>query len=723
MCSFIPCRRCVLWLTILVYNLMLISLVSSCQSIEPISGENASHSASYLTKSSGKELDIPLKISGKDIEYTKTISVNSEGWPIVSYSFDSYETGLLYLSIIAMPADDAAFSVFVNGKNAGTMSSEGYGWQIMGLDGDGSVSQPVHIRRGANIIEFVSSAYEVPQIRDIVLSRREDDCALSLDNYQRYLQNIAANLYNNDNVQHVSSLNATGYMYNLACPVLYSTTMDMVIANNRSFTISVSGFSEPVVVDVYKDEVFTISYYLTPTSNEASDRLPNGHYTVHLRKPYQEDSQIGTITLEFNEYVESYGNSVASGYYIKPEDDDIRSIYPSGDVNYFTCNETNGCNPALYLCEGDTEPYLVRYANEDYTGPGDFNWGVNARSTFPFNNRVDVIHLSSSNPRNPEGECDVYQRMQFIPITTPPTPPETMPIYNWSRFNSQFQILKYNDAIVTGKISFDYNCFSWAGDITMYSEVPTCASSSYYIEGDPLGSFDNFYEMCGYTRDGANASNAAVALWANENGITHASIRNNRMSIHLHGYDWESKVGNWERIMHPRDALMSTAYGRIVYYYRPNPNRITTNPSTDNIEPLISLDYDTTIISSYINSNISEDVIESYSRLYDNWLERCHRPDISVHSNPFFYKQNEEYKKLHSYCTRFKDTVLPVIYEKVCEGDLLTMYLMEDLMNDEDKTFMEEIKKKNAEPGRLRAPIYNAMCYSVGAFERDYLKK
>lgn len=704
MCSFYRRYKCAVEKNI--FSVLLIALfLSSCQSIEPISNANYSHSESYLTKSSENGSSIPFIIAGKDIKYSKTISVNDEGWPKVSYSFDSYETGLFYLSIIAMPADDAVYSVLVNGESAGTMSSEGYGWQIMGLDGDGSITKPIHIRRGANKIEFVSSAYEVPQIRDIALVQHEGDCNLSLDNYHRYLQNIETAIYDNDDERRVASPNFTGYQYELACPVLYSTTVDMIILNNQSFRIQVSGFNTTISVDIFDDTSLVRSYDVNQYSNEVTDRIPNGHYTVHIRRSGQRPCRVGMLSLFYNASVVNYSNSVAAGYNMSTGNQTLPLVE---DDNYFTCNETFGSDPALYLTHGVDDSY---YENDDYVGPGNYDWGLNARAILPYNSDVETIHLYSSDPNSIEGTCDVYQRMRILPDS------------RWSDFQGLFPVLNRYDAIVTGDNTDTYNCISWSGDIDYSYEWPPCMNSSYYIEGDPLGSFDRFYESRGYTRNGADENNAAIALWAKDDVFTHASVRNNDLSYYPHGYDWESKIGPMERIMHPRDALESNNYGIIEYYYKPLNPLNPLSSINDTLEPLVALDYDSSIISDYIRDNIEEEIVGRYDALYESWVERCQEPDVLIHSNPVFYKNSVEYELLFGFCSRMRRQVLPLVYEKVCEGDVLSMFLMEDLMDDEGKAFLANIRKKNFDTKRFCAPIYNAMCYAAGTFERDYIKK
>lgn len=660
-----------------------------------------------MTKASDKDSIAPLVLNGKTISHNKTITVNSEGWPVVTYSFDVNEEGLYYLSIMAMPADDASFTVrFNGGEECRSVNSEGLGWQIMRFDNGRTGQQPVYLSSGTNTISFISSAYEVPQVRDIVISQNENECSLSLDNYHRLIDDINAG--GSSIAQSASSLYPTNYQYDISCPIMYSTTLDMVITNNSSFTIRrVAGFNDPIIVDVFKDAVFTKSYILSSTSSMVSATMPNGNYTVHLRRSGQQGSQTGVISLTHNGHTTTYSNCVASGYNISTQS---RSIYSTGNVNYFTCNTTAGCNPTMYLCSGNSTPYDVKYINDNYSGSGIYSWGNDSRCSLPHNTSINELHLFSTNPNTPDGVCDVYQRLPSALAN------------RWNAvFLGTYPRLYYDDAIVTDEASTNYNCISWTGDIMEYWEWPLDITSSHYIEGNPLGSFDHFYMMRGYTRTGASSSNAGVALWAKDDVFTHASIRNNSMSNYPHGYDWESKMGANERIMHPKEALMSVNYGVIAYYYKPN-NSSNSLSTRGVLEPLVSLDYDSSIISSYIRNYIREDVAEIYSNLYTKWKERCQERDIQIHSNPYFYKQNAEYNQLLEYCIAIGKNALPLVYEKLFDKDLLSMFLLVDLMNDEDKAYMAEIKNTVADPRRECAPIYNAMCYAAGSFERDFVK-
>lgn len=141
------------------------------------------------------------------------------------------------------------------------------------------------------------------------------------------------------------------------------------------------------------------------------------------------------------------------------------------------------------------------------------------------------------------------------------------------------------------------------------------------------------------------------------------------------------------------------------------------------IEPIKFSDYNASLISSYISNKISDKIVRTFNGLYDSWKERCSQPDIAIHSNPVFYKQCTEYESLLEYCSSMRSKVMPLVYEKVCEGEFLSVTLMEDLMSEEDKVLLSAIKSSLSESELKMGLPYIAKCFAVTAFERDYRKK
>ena len=87
---------------------------------------------------------------------------------------------------------------------------------------------------------------------------------------------------------------------------------------------------------------------------------------------------------------------------------------------------------------------------------------------------------------------------------------------------------------------------------------------------------------------------------------------------------------------------------------------------------------DFSVFSTYIRENINTEIVEMFRKLYGAWMTRCQMPDILIQSNPLYYTDNEEFHLLQNYCIQLGDKVLPLVYDKVCNGEFLGDYIPVD---------------------------------------------
>lgn len=302
-------------------------------------------------------------------------------------------------------------------------------------------------------------------------------------------------------------------------------------------------------------------------------RVPKpGHYRLLISA--QTSASKGTATVLMNGTVLCALCPVAGEYL------SMGPSEPLDEQNYFTARRDVGAafphpDTRIFLIGDQASGSRVRMQNDDFFG-GTFPWNRLSRIRTAVGARIGSM-LVSTYSAGTSGYVDVYGQVPTFKLT--------------SFFAANFPSLNATDAMDSwpGTPSENrphYNCFSWAGGITSSWQVPFLPGNPWYVEGDPLASFDNYFaNRCAaggsceryagaqsYTRTGADDDNAVIALWARNAApaaFNHASVRGSANG-HPHGYAWESKLGPQGRIFHPRDALINEdegAYGHIVHQY------------------------------------------------------------------------------------------------------------------------------------------------------------
>ncbi len=247
-----------------------------------------------------------------------------------------------------------------------------------------------------------------------------------------------------------------------------------------------------------------------------------------------------------------------------------------------------------------------------------------------------------------------------------------------------------------------------------YCELAYDPYYGYYCKG--IESFDNFYGSSTryggcmtYSRSGANSFNNSVDLWYNPNyyaygygDYTHGSVRKPGNN-HPHGYDWESKPGNMERIFHPRNAINDNSpggYGAVNKYYIPTSLKsailldesIALGLST--IETVELTNSEKNIVENMTNCIVTEKQ-DTFLMKYDLWKEKCKLPEYSKHSNPKYLTTMAEYKELKKFCDANGETMWPLLFKKFEEGDYLAMNAIEDIVMQKKIDVLNTVKKGN----------------------------
>jgi hypothetical protein len=207
----------------------------------------------------------------------------------------------------------------------------------------------------------------------------------------------------------------------------------------------------------------------------------------------------------------------------------------TGKLTYFACD--TAVDTVMWVMDSSDR---VQAYNNDYTGLSDFKWGKLSRIDRDIPSKKYMV-IASAGVVSTGSKATVYGGMINVWTNMPAAP--------------GMRILT-NDAIESaptqGVDDIMYNCIAWAGGMTNGWIWPAESSSPWYVEGNDLQSFDNFFGnkparypgAWTYTRTGATSNNSVIDLYAavfpTAFYYTHASVGLNGNS-QPHGYNWESK--------------------------------------------------------------------------------------------------------------------------------------------------------------------------------------
>lgn len=470
-------------------------------------------------------------------------------------------------------------NVTLNGRkeSIGKLNLTETNWQCASLvDNLGKgVSQKISLEAGSNEITFSTKVPSVPSIEFIRLAKDEKGALISGTRYNRYIDSLSNNKLPANYAQLRSdslSVNKLGkimddplldYLYSLGTSfnyTYYNTFYFYAGANVVFETKSPDPYSSDPVMHLFnaEDPINKGSWGDDDGGEGTQSKITctiqySGYYYVLVRSFWPNTSQTTDLYLYDNLYASSIAVA-GKGFRCDHTLTDV--------INYFTSYLTGDCRLWVESYETGLNGRILGY-NDDYYGGGDFYWGLNARVKKSYSQRMWNCFVSAYSSYNPTGSCDIYMRCKN------------------SNIMSWFPNLKADDAIMSAPESGTYNCISWSGGITSYWEWPLSLGSRYYVQGNPLASFDNYYgnnpvrysgsEGWTYTRTGATSSNNQIDLWSLNGSYTHGSVNARWDNIpirlpangHPHGYDWESKPVPAMRTFHPRYALNGNAYGNV----------------------------------------------------------------------------------------------------------------------------------------------------------------
>lgn len=647
-----------------------------------------------------------------------------------TFEIESFEDGTYFLDAWMMvPLTKKGipeFKVAVNDVlSESSFKPQTTSWQALTLTDPRRSISTIKLKRGKNKVSIIGKGPEVPNVEFIRLSLSSNRMGISDTHYKNFLESIKSNTLPNrqysdsikittrsNNIDEVS-LRSTGgeiYDYRINIPVYYTTRLSFLFSSGQNVSISTSqNDSYEHVIELFHSTNPSSYSWTTLSSGNGSLNVTipvSGTYYLRIRAYRQNTAGLVNLIVNGTSYpncvVAGTGIAIEGNYYI-----------PS---NFMTCKLKNNGDTWLFLEDySDLPGRIIAHNDDGGTKSDNYNWErASLISTNLTNVRAGLISAFYSN--FPAFTCDLYLGLQ--PTT--------------AFFKAAFPMLALDNSFISGASTSNYNCISWSVGKTNSWDFPSQTN---------LTLWDNYYRSYGYTRSGANADNAAIALWMYNGLFTHASVRKNSTITKPHGFEWESKCGSLERIMHIRDALNSSAsstaqYGNIVYYYRPIDGVVNyslpTNERENNMSVRSSIGQQSFSTSglthesrfsqidlnqiSDLTSRISANIVAGFESKYLAWKKTWSEPDIAVNSNPYKYAESKQYIELSTYCSKYGKAMYPLIINKLAEGDIFVLNLLRDLSYGGSQKFIDDITPEiNTEIGKPVPSLYSNLV--------DYSKK
>lgn len=610
--------------------------------------------------------------------------------------------GTYYLSFWGVPAYNtnndtlSTNQVLVNGVSAGYLLYKRRCWQSISPNG-----QPVTLTSGVNTFRIVSNTPQVPSVDFFRYGTTPSAATIPETSYQAYISSIKNGLNTASlerNLQFQPDTLVTGmesdeasrsfsdteaplydYDYRTDIHIWYSFYRMFYFEQGTNVILRAEqiGNIRPIVecFNASNPEQYAWSGYSLEQGDSIVFNVPvTGVYYVRVRSYQNARSGLCNLSVVHgnNEMIFTEMPIYSMGY--------LKTINTDRVYNTFTC--CNSGDPCIWLQGQDYGASSIYAFNKDYISQGTFDWGTNARIKKQLSSTVKAVLLSVQNSFEPDCRCDVYMGCKEFEA--------------FSSYVNAFPNLRNDDAIQSSPATRDYNCISWSGGITSYWEWPCSELSDYYVQGNPLGSFDAFYASRGLTRTNANASNGVVALWSSQDGFTHASIKKGA-DANAHGYDWESKLGQLARIFHPRDALSGPSYGSIYCYYKhaqdASASYLLEEEVSDGVYA-IECPFYTEEEMDILRNKGSQGVTLSEQTVFNTalqaWIDEVGE---SSGINPEALAQSENYKRLVALCSD-NEAFAYQVYKGLDSGDIPYLLVASGILLPKYRDLLREVKEE-----------------------------
>lgn len=622
-----------------------------------------------------------IKLGGDD-EIQKVFEIESPASG--SYYLDAW------LSTPLTPNGYPEYKVMVNNINSmASLKPQTSSWQSVALTNSNRSATTIKLKKGINYISVIGNKDIVPDVEFVKLSSSALNTGISDKKYVDFINSIKADGSNpgfdtfsakSEDILPLALPGGTSgevYNYKLDMPVTYTWMQLVPIGNDLKVKVTTQNSNFEYVIELFNalPSIPIIKDISTSKYCKGNDSLvvygTPGFYGMRIRSYRHGISGIVNTQIVKGENSWSYEDCPVAGNGL--------SMTGTPSSKFFIChNSQHQAN--FFISNNPNSGTIIAFATDSIWSNGKHGTHI----TYDLW-QVGAGLVSAINSADPVFYTDMYLNLDIPP----------------SRILSAFPNISTNESFYSGPATDDYNCISWTVGVTTDWIWPGNYS---------LANFDALYNSYGYTRTGANADNAAIAIWMKDGIFKHGSVRKNSKIPKPHGFDWESKCGHWERVMHTRDALTNSSYGNIAYYYRPisgTVNSLAESPVT--ISAFSSTDVN--IINALIDE-IPTEIKSEFNKKYAAWKETWNNPEIAIQSNPRSYAESEEYSALCQFCQQYGKPTWPLFIEKLSEGDVFVCNLLEDLTSPtkENKALYDEaISVKTRSIGIPSPFIYSNM--------------
>jgi hypothetical protein len=609
------------------------------------------------------------------------------------------EEAKYYISALANLPGQSFTRIKIDNKDARALFTEKGDWKWIGNEWP-----PVVLTPGLHEIRIDNNSPLVPMVDDIFLFRNSSAAAKMPEKVSSFFENLELMKKQAEGGPDKVLPNPEGtYTHAIDTAFTYSHYSTIYLtAGNHQIMTNGSTTTVNLVVYTFSSMAYSGANSGGGLNGEALLNVPvaaNGYYTIMLRPVSNSGSGVTNIVVD--------GSVVTSNAVIGGKRFSTPSLN-AGLKNFFTCRLSSGDDTRLIVSKFSTSS--ARAYNDDYNGPGTFNWGYASRVVKDFTgDEVQYAFVCAYSPTS-YGTCDVYLANENSNVYKTNYP--------------EFPLLEADDAIKAAPSSGYYNCISWSGGVTSTWIWPPYLLSTYNCtSGTPLTCFDNFYNnqplrypgAFNFTRTGATNANSIVDLWALDGAYTHASVKKPGNN-HPHGYDWESKPGGLTRTFHPRTALTNNSwgYGSILNYYilAGGSSSVKLPTDKDAVEAGLAIIDKAKLTDAaqaklrLLVSKINPDFVSEFNRLYEAWDKT--KEKNAIYSDPNMYCQNAEYNALAALIKKNARNTLVLTMDKfVNNNDVIVGVLLLTLAQPTYAHLLTEVKqeraaKPNDDQGRYR---------------------
>jgi FlgD Ig-like domain len=608
-------------------------------------------------------------------------------------------------------------------------------------------SSTIFLSKGIHEIKLSFGNSEIPMTDEIIISRLGNVSKLNTNKQDDYLNFLKTQKLPTDYLTwkkkskggRIASNPKGNYDHQLDIAYTYTYYESFSFTQGQVVTFETKNNSADPVMYLFNSSygvVVNVNSWVNDDYNGLNSYISvtipaSGIYTVFIRAygSYYEGNNYGAGTCDLWKNGTLYKSSIpvaGRSYSTTPK--------ANQDVNFFTSKLSSGADTRLFI--SGSRNSVMEFQNDDYNvgaANSNFSWGLASRIKVAwFSQPEPFVHLVSYSISS-IGSCDLYMN-------------------NLNSDNvifTDFPNLKPDDAIQSAPATGlppgfgengAYNCASWAGGITTYWSWPGRFAQWASPDYNFLKYLDNFYgntpkRYVGaytYTRSGATAENASLALWANPNletgddfntdKYTHVSVTKPG-NDNPHGYDWESKPGGNNRFFHPKESLNNFSpkgYGSIVSYYKytgSNAARIDGEIFGMTLEESINKGLsvmDKVEFDSNENTILTKKCLNLQSKLIDEFnyylsnLDKISNDPSLFNSSSIrqIYGNTTQYKQLKEWSLKQGKSLYPLIIKTYSPKKPYTLLLIEDILASPFQNLLTSVKEENIKNDSDESGVY-----------------